>query len=344
MRALTPLLAVALTVLAGGLLFAVLGKDPVAAMRIIFIDPLLDSYARSELLVKGAPLVLIGIGLAAGFRAGVWNIGAEGQYIMGATAASAVALAFYDVAGLWLLPLMAVAGTLAGLLWAMIPAFLRVRFGTSEILVSLMLVYVAQQFLIAMVSGPLRDPAGFNFPLSRYFHDSALLPILAEGTRVHAGVAVTLAVAILAWFLIANHVLGFRIRLTGEAPKAAAHAGVRPSGIVVLCLGLSGALAGLAGMFEAAGPAGQLAPTLPIGYGFTAIIVAFLGRLDPLGIVLAGAIMALTYVGGESAQYTLGIPAAAIRSLQGMLLFFLLGLDVFVRFRLRLRLPRREVA
>jgi len=334
MQVLTPVLAVVLTLILGAILFAALGKNPVAAMRIIFVDPLLDSYARTELLVKGSPLVLIAVGLAVGFRAGVWNIGAEGQFIMGAVAASAVALALYDQPAVWLLPAMGVAGAAAGFLWAMIPAWLKIRFSANEILVSLMLVYVAQQFLIAMVSGPLRDPQGFNFPLSRTFHDSAVLPIVIEGTRVHVGVFITLFVAGLAFFMMRNHVVGFRIRLMGDAPRAARFAGVRPGAIVVTCMGLSGALAGLAGMFEAAGPAQQLAPSLPIGYGFTAIIVAFLGRLDPVGILLAGLVMALTYVGGETAQYSLGIPAAANETFRGMLLFALLSVNILVHYRL----------
>ncbi|HEU0222381.1 MAG TPA: ABC transporter permease [Paracoccaceae bacterium] len=335
MRALTPVLAVALTILAGGILFAFLGKDPVAATRIIFIEPLFDPYARSELLVKGAPLLLIALGLSLGFRAGVWNIGAEGQFVMGGIAASAVALAFYEVPGLWLLPLMALAALLAGFLWAMIPALLRTRFNTSEILVSLMLVYVAIQFLNAMVFGPLKNPEGFAFPGSRNFHDSALLPKPFDWFRVHLGVYVTLLLVPVAHLLLGNHILGFRIRLAGEAPKAARFAGVAESRIILVCLGLSGAAAGLAGMFEAAGPAEQITQSFPTGYGFTAIIVAYLGRLRPVGILLASMILALTYVGGEAAQYGIGVPAAAIRTFQGLLLFFLLGLDLFVRYRVR---------
>ncbi|MEL6678865.1 MAG: ABC transporter permease [Pseudomonadota bacterium] len=331
----TPVIAVICTMIAGGILFAALGKDPVEAIRVIFVDPLFDPFSRSELLVKACPLVLIGVGLSLGFRAGVWNIGAEGQFIVGGIAASAVGLAFYDVQGLWLLPLMALAGTLGGLLYAMIPALLRVRFNANEILVSLMLVYVADQFLRAMVSGPLRNPAGFNFPESRLFHDSAVLPILLEGTRVHAGVIAAALAVLLAWLVLERHVIGFNIRLTGAAPRAAAFSGVKPGAMVVLCLGISGACAGLAGMIEAAGPFGQLVPTLPQGYGFTAIIVAFLGRLHPVGILLAALVIALTYIGGETAQFALRLPAAAISVFQGMLLFFLLGFDILVRYRLR---------
>ncbi len=339
---LTPAFAVLATMVAGGILFAALGKNPVEAIWIIFGEPFVDPFSRSELFVKAAPLILIAIGLSLGFRAGIWNIGAEGQFIVGAIAGSAVGLAFYGTQGVWLLPLMALAGMLAGMGWGLIPAFLKVRYNANEILVSLMLVYVADQLLRAMVSGPLRNPQGFNFPESRLFHDSAVLPILVEGTRVHIGVAIAVLVVLLLWLVLDRHVLGFNIKLMGSAPRAARFSGVKPSGMVLLCLGLSGALAGLAGLFEAAGPVQQLVPALPQGYGFTAIIVAFLGRLNPLGILAAGMVMALTYIGGENAQLSLQLPAAAISVFQGMLLFFLLGLDILVRYRVRF--GRREVA
>lgn len=337
----TPALAVLATMIAGGILFAALGKNPVEAIWTIFVDPILDPFSRDELFVKAAPLVLIAIGLSYGFRAGVWNIGAEGQFIVGAIAGAAVGLAFYGTAAIWLLPLMALAGMAAGLFWAMIPAFLKVRYNANEILVSLMLVYVADQLLRAMVAGPLRNPAGFNFPESRLFHDSAVLPLLqgvpglTEYTRVHVGVLIALLLVPLAWLLLRKHLIGFNIQVTGAARRAARFSGVKPSAIVYICLGLSGALAGMAGLFEVAGPAGQLVPALPQGYGFTAIIVAFLGRLNPLGILAAGLVMALTYIGGENAQLDLGLPRAAISVFQGMLLFFLLGLDILVRYRVR---------
>ncbi len=335
LQTLTPVLAVAITMLAGAALFASLGKDPVEAIRIIFLDPLLDPYSRSELLVKAAPLALIAIGLSFGFRAGIWNIGAEGQFIIGALTGGATALAFYDISGVWLLPLMAIAGALGGFAWAMIPAILKTRWGANEILVSLMLVYVAELLLSALVSGPLRDPDGFNFPESRQFHDSATLPILLAGTRAHIGILITLGISVAAYVALHRHVFGYHIKLMGSAPRAASFAGVSTTTMTAACLGLSGALAGLAGLFEAAGPVGQLVPSLPAGYGFTAIIVAFLGRLDPLGIVLASLVVALTYIGGETAQFTLQIPAAAISVFQGMLLFFLLAVDVLARFRVK---------
>jgi general nucleoside transport system permease protein len=333
-EAATPALAVLATMLAGGLLFAALGKDPVAAIRIIFVDPLLDPYTRSELLIKASPLILIALGLAFGFRAGVWNIGAEGQFIIGGLAGSALALALDGAAGPATLPLMLLAGIAGGALWALVPALLKIRFNANEILVSLMLVYVAGLLLTAMVSGPLRDPAGFNFPQSRRFAEAERLPILLEGTRVHLGILLTLLAVIAAHVALHRHVAGFTVRLMGEAPRAAAFAGVSRPAVIAGCLGLSGGLAGLAGIAEVAGPIGQLQPSLPMGYGFTAIIVAFLGRLDPLGIVLAGFVMALTYIGGETAQFTLQLPAAAISTFQGMLLFFLLAFDLFTRYRI----------
>ncbi len=333
---LTPVFAVVLTMIAGMLLFALLGYDPFETIRLIFLQPFTDPYSRSELLVKGTPLVLIAMGLSLGFRAGVWNIGAEGQFIIGAITGGAMGLAFYDTPGVWLLPLMAIAGATGGFAWAMIPALLKIRFNANEILVSLMLVYVAELLLSALVSGPLRDPDGFNFPESRLFHDSALLPLLISGTRAHVGVLVGLGAVVVGYILLERHVFGFQIKLFGQAPRAAKFAGFNQGRLIAMCLGLSGALAGLAGMFETAGPVGQLVPSIPVGYGFTAIIVAFLGRLHPIGILFAGAVMALTYIGGEAAQIGMNLPASAISVFQGMLLFFLLGMDILVNYRIRM--------
>src|SRR6056300_1570223 len=338
---LTPVLAVVLTMLCGGLLFSFLGKDPVLAIRTIFWEPLFSEFAlyyRPQLLVKGAPLVLIAIGLSLGFKAGIWNIGTEGQYIIGALCGAGVALAFYPMEAAFIFPLMVLAGGLGGWAWAMIPAFLRVRFGTNEILVSLMLVYVAEQLLAAMSLGLLKNPDGYGFPGSRnlqQYEAAHNIEIIAD-TGMHFGVLAAFIAVIAAYVLLVRHILGFQIRLTGEAPRAAAFAGVRTTRLIVICLGLSGALAGLAGMFEVSGPSGQISIDFNVGYGFTAIIVAFLGRLNPIGILLAGLLMALTYIGGEIAQSSLGLPSAAIQAFQGMLLFFLLALDMLTNFKLKL--------
>ncbi len=342
----TPLLAVMATMLAGGLLFAALGKDPVAAIKVIFYDPLFGAnaaYFRGQLLVKAAPLILIAAGLAVGFRAGIWNIGAEGQYIMGALAGASVALAAFPAESHWLFPAMVVAGAFGGWLWGMIPAVLKVLFNTSEILVSLMLVYVAQNFLAYAAFGPLKNPEGYGFPGSRNLqqYPSAHNPELIAGTGMHWGVVAALLAVIATYVLMSRHIAGFRIRVAGEAPRAARFAGVVPARLVMFCLGLSGTLAGLAGLFEVAGPSGQITDSFNAGYGFTAIIVAFLGRLNPIGILLAGLLMALTYIGGDMAQLMLGLPTAAIQVFQGMLLFFLLGFDLLTHYRIRLVGGRR---
>ncbi len=342
-----PVVAVALTMVVGGLMFAALGKNPFVAIRTIFWDPLFGEFAfyfRGQLLVKAAPVILIAVGLSLGFRAGIWNIGAEGQYIMGALFGGGVGLAFYPAEHWFIFPLCILAAALGGWLWGMIPAILKVRFRTNEILVSLLLVYVAQAFLASMSLGLLKNPEGQGFPGSRSLaqYPATANPELIAGTGIHWGVIAAAVVVLLTWVLLDRHILGFQIKLAGQAPRAARFAGVSPSRLVLLCMGVSGALAGLAGFFEVAGPAGQIKIGFNVGYGFSAIIVAFLGRLSPLGILLAGLLMALTYVGGENASTNLGLPSAAIQAFQGMLLFFLLAVDMFTNYRLRL--VRRRVA
>ena len=307
----------------------------------IFWDPLLGpnaAYFRGQLLVKAGPLILIAAGLAVGFRAGIWNIGAEGQYIIGALAGAWIALAVYPTQSAWLFPAMVALGALGGFLWAMIPALLRALLGVPEILVSLMLVYIAQILLAFMAFGPMKNPEGFGFPGSRNLqhYPSAHNAELIAGTGLHWGVVTALLAVIVTYVLMHRHIAGFRIRVAGEAPRAARFAGVVPARLVVTCFGIGGAFAGLAGLFEVAGPSGQITDGFNAGYGFTAIIVAFLGRLHPLGILLAGLLMALTYIGGDMAQLMLGLPGAAIQVFQGMLLFFLLAFDVLTNVRIRL--------
>lgn len=333
---LSPLLALGLMLLFGMVVFTFLGQSPVKAFHAFFIAPIDDFYGLGELLIKASPLALIALGLSVGFRANVWNIGAEGQLTMGAIAAGGVALLFHGSISWWVLPLMFLAGALGGMAWAAIPALLRTRFNTNEILVSLMLVYVATLTLSWLIHGPWRDPDGYGFPQSRMFEGGALLPILLEGTRTHAGVLLTavalgLALVFFRWSLVA-----FQMRVAGLAPKAATYAGFSHQRMVWIGLLTGGAAAGLAGTGEIAGPIGQLLIPLSPGYGFAAIIVAFVGRLHPVGIVLASLLMALLYLGGESAQMQLKLPAAVSGVFQGMLLFFLLASDVLINFRVRL--------
>lgn len=335
MRWLSPLLAVGLTLLGGLALFAALGQNPLVGFRVYFLQPVGDLYGLSELLLKATPLMLIGIGLAAGFRAGVWNIGAEGQFILGALFATAVALRVGDASAPWAVPAMVLAGALGGALWAAIPAWLRTRWGTNEILVSLMLVYVAQMLASWLIYGPWKDPGGYNFPQTRSFGDSALLPILVEGTRLHAGFLLALGALLAGYVFLQLSFLGFQMQVAGQAEQAGRYAGFSARRAIWVGLLAGGLLAGVAGMTEVAGPMGQLTAQVSAGYGFAAIIVAFVGRLHPAGILGASLLMALLFLGGEQAQQHLNLPSSISKVFQGMLLFFLLASDLFIGYRLR---------
>jgi simple sugar transport system permease protein len=280
--------------------------------------------------------MLCAIGLAAGYRANVWNIGAEGQLALGAICGGSVALSFPDAESAWILLPMILAGAAGGMAWASIPAWLKTRFNANEILTSLMLVYVATLFLSWLVQGPWRDPEGFNFPQSKMLADAALLPILLPGTRLNAGFLVAMAAIAVAWLFFARSLTGFQMRVAGLAPAAANYAGISAKRNVWLGMLIGGAAAGVAGVGEVAGPLGQLLPSVSPGYGFAAIIVAFVGRLHPVGIALASLLMSLLYLGGESAQISLALPSAVTGVFQGTLLFFLLAADVFINFRVSL--------
>jgi general nucleoside transport system permease protein len=332
----SPMLAVILTVASAGAIFAALGRDPAAALYTFLVAPMTTENGVAELFVKSAPLILIGVGLALGFRANVWNIGAEGQYTLGAIFGGGLGLAFPDAPAVLLFPAMAVLGILGGMTLAAVPAYLRTRFNASEILTSLMLTYVMQLLLIYLVTGPWRDPDGYGFPQTALFSESATTPILIDGTRVHLGVVAALLAAGTGWLFLARSLPGFAFRVFGEAPRAARFAGFSETRLVWVSLLLSGGLAGLAGLFEVAGPVGQLMPKISPGYGFTAIIAAFLGRLNPLGVVPAGLVLALSYLGGEAAQIELQLPSAVTGIFQGILLFFLLACDVLILYRIRI--------
>ena len=331
----SPLLALAITVVLGVILFVALGKDPVRGLQVFFWEPIKSVYALSELMVKATPLLLIALGLAVCFRSNVWNIGAEGQFVMGAVFASGVAL-MADAntgSGFWLLILLA--GVVGGMVWAAITAFLRDRFHASEILVSLMLVYVAIMALNFLVYGPWKDPLGYNFPQTKTFDAITQIPKLITGTRVNMGVLLALAGVGALWvFLFRTHA-GFAQQVGGLAPDAARYAGFSSRKALWLALLTSGAAAGLAGALEVAGPLRQLTPFVPVGYGFAAIIVAFVGRLHPVGMVLSAILMSMFYIGGELAQSRLGLPRSLTGVFQGLLLFTLLACDTLIQYRVR---------
>lgn len=337
MAYLSPVLAGLLTLITGAIFFAVEGQDPLFALKTLLYTPISDVYGLSELCVKAAPIMLCAIGLAVVYRANVWNIGAEGQLLMGGLFASAVAVNVIESDGFWVLPAVLIAGMMGGGLWAFLAAWLKTRFHANEILTTIMLNYIALNFLIHSVHGPLKDPDGYNFPESAMFGDSALLPTLVDGTRVHAGILFAMLAVVVIWVLLSRSFLGFQIKVLGLDASAARLAGFKDKKLIWIAMLISGALAGLAGASEVSGPIGQLVPQISPGYGYAAIIVAFLGRLHPVGILLASMLMALIYMGGEMAQIELGMPLAITGLFQGMLLFYLLACDVLITYRIKLK-------
>jgi len=333
----SPLVAIALSLITMAVMFAVLGKDPITSLGVYFLDPLTDPYSLGELIVKATPLVMIAIGLSFCYIANIWNIGAEGQFLIGAVAGSWLAVRTNGTGvGPWVLPAMLVLGAVGGALYALIPALCKIRFGASEILTSLMLVYIANFGMDYLVRGPWRDPHGLNFPTTADFDPVATVPILIPGSRVHAGALIALLVVGLGAVVLGRTIMGFEVRLLGAAPRAARFSGFDPDKLVLLTFAISGALAGLAGIIEVAGPVGHLQPDFSPGYGFTAIIVAFLGRLNPVGILIAGLFLALTFIGGENAEIAIKVPLDLTKVFQGVLLFYVLACDSMIIYRIRL--------
>ena len=338
-----PLLALCMTVAIGLVLFAILGKDPVKGLQVFFWEPVRSTYAIGELAMKATPLLLIALGLAVCFRSNVWNIGAEGQFVIGAVVAGGVALLADKTTGSWIVAVILLAGVLGGMVWAGIVAVLRDRFNANEILVSLMLVYVATLVLGYLVYGPWKDPLGYNFPQSRLFERVTQVPRLIDGTRVNIGVLLALAAAALLWIFLFRTRMGFAQQVAGVAPAAARYAGFSSRRALWTALLISGGLAGLAGALEVAGPIGQLTPYVPAGYGFAAIIVAFVGRLHPVGMIFSAILMSMFYIGGELAQSRLGLPKSLTGVFQGLLLFSLLACDTLIAYRVRW-VPRVDMA
>lgn len=330
----SPLFAGLLTLICGSILFVLLGKPPLETLYTFFILPVSDLYGLSELGVKAAPILLCAIGLAICYRANVWNIGAEGQLLMGGLVGSWAALTLLDAEGMWVLPVVLFAGMLGGIFWAIIPAYLKTHFNTNEILSTIMLNYISLNILLFAVHGPLKDPHGYNFPESALFSAASELPILFDGTRLHLGAGLALLAVVAAWVFLSKTFVGFQMQVLGKDARSAHFAGFNEKKLVWLAFIMCGALAGLAGVSEVTGPIGQLVPNISPGYGFSAIIVAFLGRLHPVGILFASLLMALMYMGGEMAQINLGLPLAMTGLFQGMLLFFLLACDVFIGYRI----------
>ena len=333
----SPVLALMITVMIGTLMFMALGKDPIKGLEMFFWLPIKSGYAIGELLVKATPLLIIALGLAVCFRSNVWNIGAEGQYVMGAIFAGGVALLADKATGSWIVVPIILAGVMGGMVWASITAVLRDRFNANEILVSLMLVYVAVQLLSFMVGGPWKDPNGFNFPQSKTFEAATRIPRLFDGSRLSVGVLLAVIGVVGMWIFLFRTRAGFSQQVGGLAPAAARYAGFSSRKALWTALMISGGAAGLAGALEVAGPIGQLTPYVPAGYGFAAIIVAFVGRLHPVGMVFSAILMSMFYIGGEMAQSRLGLTKSLTGVFQGLLLFSLLACDTLVNYRLKFK-------
>jgi simple sugar transport system permease protein len=336
---LSPVLAFALTAAVGAVLFATLGKDPLQSLQVFFLEPFNGTRALTELALKSTPLVLIALGLALCYRSNVWNIGAEGQFLMGAVTGGGLAL-WVTTVGIgmspWIFfPLVILAGALGGAAWAAVVALLRDRFNANEILVSLMLVYVANLFLSWLVFGPWKDPDGFNFPQTVSFAAQTELPRIIPGMRLHVGSGVALLAAGAMWLFMFRTFAGIQLQVGGPAPAAARYAGFSSRAAIWTTLLTSGGLAGVAGAFEVAGPMGQLTPHVSSGYGFTAIIVAFVGRLHPLGCILGSGVLSMFLIGGELAQSRIGLPSALSGVFQGVLLLSLLACDTLIHYRPR---------
>ena len=338
MMLLSPVIAVGLMLIVSAILFAVLGKPPVQALYVYFIEPLTQAWSLQELVVKATPLILIGVGLCFCYLSNNWNIGAEGQYVMGAIFGGWAALLFQQTGSPFGVVVVIAMGALGGAVLALIPALLKLRFGANEILTSLMLVYITELLLDYLVRGPWRDPKALNFPQTVTF--DVTIPVLIEGSRIHLGAAFALMAVVFGALLLARGLKGFEIRVLGQAPRAALFAGFSAGRTTLFVFALTGALAGLAGVCEVVGTMNQLRPTISPGYGFAAIIVAFLGRLNPIGSLFAGLLLALSYLGGENAQIMMKIPLNLTRVLQGLLLFFVLACDLLILYRVRLSFTR----
>ncbi len=333
-----PILALLFTFIFGFVIFALLGRNPTLGIYALFIKPFSSFASIGDILLKASPLLIIALGLSVGFRANIWNIGAEGQYIVAVIASSCVALAFYGQSHWYTLFFMIIAGILAAIVWAAIPAFLKIHFNTNEILVSLMLVYISKPLLEYLVNGPLKDPDGVGFAESRWFGEFVSLPYIWEGMRLNISIPIALLLAAFVYYMLTSSFMGFQIKVVGLTPPAARYAGFSEKRVIWFSFLFAGFCTGLAASFEAAGPLGQLTISGPIqNYGFTAIIVAFLGRLHPIGMIFAAIFMALTYVGGINLQSDLGLPKAVAEVFQGGVLFLILACDVLIRYKISIK-------
>jgi general nucleoside transport system permease protein len=348
---LVPVVSIILALIFGAVLLSVVGANPIrtyqAMLEGAFGTPALWQQGRYhnliETMVKATPMMLTGLAVAVAFRMRFWNIGAEGQLVMGGVAAAAVALWLptfmpFLPSSRWVyLPIILVASILVGALWALIPAFLKAYLKVDEIITTLMFNYIAILFYQYLFNIAWKDPDGYGFPGSAMIPDFTWLPRITG--RLHWGIFIAIAASFIVWVIIDRTRWGYEIRLIGESKNAGRYAGISLAGTILLVMFLSGGLAGLAGMSEVTGISYRLQRGLAVGIGFTGIIIAWLARLNPWGVLLVAFLMAVLFVGGEQIQMTMGLPASVSPVLQGAILLFVLGGSVFNGYRLRILPP-----
>lgn len=332
--------ALSASLLISGFLLWVQGKPPVAGLKLMAEGAFGSRWAVEDCLVKAIPIFMCSLGVAIAFRLQIWNIGAEGQFALGAVGATWAALLWPELPGYVLLPLMAAAAFSAGALWGFLPAILKLRMRANEIIVTLMLNYIAILFLDFLVYGPWKDPKSFGFPMTPAFSAGAIVAQIGN-TGIHWGIALCVTSGLAVWIFLRYTRLGYELKASGENPKAARYAGIPYSGLVILVMVLSGGLSGCAGFLEASATLNRLQPGIMVGYGYTAIVVAWLARLNPLSIGLASFLLAALRVGVENLQLDLQVPAAFGHIMEGLILLTVLAGGYFSEYGLRLRrVPR----
>jgi simple sugar transport system permease protein len=339
---LVPIISLLISLALGAILLALSKADPLQTYAAMARGAFGSWRDFSETLVKAIPLMLTGLGISIAFRMQFWNIGAEGQLVWGGVAAAGVALFWADkIPAPLLLPTALLAGIVAGALWAGIPAALKASLGVDETLTTLMLNYVAILYAEHLYYGPWRDPHGYGFPGTAQLPQTAWLPRLGH-TRAHLGLLFAIIAAALLWFIFKRTRWGFELKIIGENKTAARYLGIDIGRNIVLALLLSGALSGLAGACEVTGVSHRLQQGLAIGYGYTAIIVAWMAQLDPIAILIVSILMAALMVGGDQVQMLMGLPAAVGLVLQGLVLFPLLAGSLFTEYKLKIIRTARQ--
>ncbi len=320
----------------GAILLWLQGKPPLGGIWLLFKGAFGSRWALEDCLVKAVPIFLCSLGVAIAFRLQIWNIGAEGQFALGAVGATWMALSFSHLPKILLLPIMLGAAMMAGGLWGMIPALLKIRLRANEIIVTLMLNYIGILFLDYLVYGPWKDPVSFGFPMTKEFTSGAIIGMIGK-TRINWGILLCLFFAGLLWIFFQYSRLGYELKASGENPRAARYARLPFDGLVILVMAGGGALAACAGFVEVSANLNRLQPSIMVGYGYTAIVVAWLARLNPLYIGVASYLLAGLRVGVELIQLDLQVPAAFGGILEGLILLMVLAAGFFTQYRIRIR-------